>query len=288
MLNDQDLERYIKQGQSEPHRTNQASSEELQPGATPAQRSVSSGNGYWEMMEAAGQAFSENAAQLRTRTGNRGGSGDGRPDFKLMEEMEKCFARFAEGLLEGALLPYWQSRSQRLVDREDLHDLPIKARYSEATVENAPASFEFRTGVAEDDPMFIRVGEEFLAIRYTSLLRSVLVNMRRLMSFISASFVLAIVAWNTYPFEPRQMIDWIFTALLIILGFGVVCVLAQIHRDPILSRITHTSANELGVDFWGRLISLGAIPVLTWLAYTFPDVGTFLYKFFQPAVTLTH
>jgi hypothetical protein len=115
-----------------------------------------------------------------------------------------------------------------------------------------------------------------------------MVNLRRLMSFITAAFVLAIIAWNSYPFEPRQMVDWIFTALLFILGLGVVHVLAQMHRDPILSRITDTKANELGSDFWVRLVSLGAIPLLTWLAYTFPDVGSFLFKIFQPTISVTH
>jgi hypothetical protein len=93
------------------------------------------------------------------------------------------------------------------------------------------------------------------------------------MYFISTTFALAIMAWNSYPFQPRQVIDWMFTLLLIILGSGVVWVFAQMYRDPILSRITHTTPNELGMEFYLRVASFGAIPLLTWLAYHFPDVG---------------
>jgi len=99
---------------------------------------------------------------------------------------------------------------------------------------------------------------------------------------VSASFVLAIVAWNSYPFQPRQFIDLVFTCMLAILGCGIIMVLAQMHRDPILSRITHTRPNELGLEFYGRIIALGAVPLLTWVTYQFPDVGSTLFKFLQP------
>jgi hypothetical protein len=128
------------------------------------------------------------------------------------------------------------------------------------------------------------VAEEFLAIRYLSLIRSVLANLRYLMLFVSASFILAIVAWNSYPFQPSQLVDLFFTGLLAVLGSGVIWVFAQMHRNAILSRITGTGANELGWDFYLRVVSFGALPVLTWLANQFPDIGNLISKFLQPGV----
>jgi hypothetical protein len=61
-------------------------------------------------------------------------------------------------------------------------------------------------------------------------------------------------------------------------------VFAQMHRDPILSRITETNADELGLDFYIRIVSFGAIPVLTWLAYQFPDIGSAIFRFLQPGL----
>jgi hypothetical protein len=130
----------------------------------------------------------------------------------------------------------------------------------------------------------IHAAEEFLAIRCLALIRVVLVNLRFLMIFVPLSFVLTITAWNSYPFQPRQFINWIFTCLLCVLGTGTVVVLAQMYRDPLLSRITNKDSNELGWDFFFKVASLGALPVLSWLAYNYPQIGNTLFKIFQPSV----
>ncbi len=104
------------------------------------------------------------------------------------------------------------------------------------------------------------MAEELLVFRYVALIRSVLVNIHYLMLFVSSAFVLAIIAWNSYPFQPHQLIDWCFTLLLVFLGAGFVWLLAQMHRNAILSRITDTTPNKLGVDFYLRLVTFGAGP----------------------------
>jgi hypothetical protein len=90
--------------------------------------------------------------------------------------------------------------------------------------------------------------------------------------------------WNCSSFQPRKLLDWCFTFFLAILGGGVIAVFAQMHRNAILSRITDTRANELGSDFYFRVVSFGALPVITWLAYQFPDFGNMIYRFIEPVV----
>jgi hypothetical protein len=67
-------------------------------------------------------------------------------------------------------------------------------------------------------------------------MRAVQVNIRHLMTFVSFAFVLTIVAWNSYPFRPRQWIDVAFSALLSCLELGIIWVFAQMHRDAILNK----------------------------------------------------
>ena len=55
-------------------------------------------------------------------------------------------------------------------------------------------------------------------MRYVALMRSVLVNLRYVMVFISVTFVLTIIAGNAYPFETHQLINRSFTSLMICLG----------------------------------------------------------------------
>jgi hypothetical protein len=198
-----------------------------------------------------------------------------RGELNLMCAIECDYATFAEALLAGVLVPYWSEMRCSPVEAE-LPPSPASVKEKhEAESPEKPGS------KACVDPPYIRLAEEFLAIRYLSLIRSVLINLRQLMTFVSAAFVLALVAWNSYPFQPRQWINWAFTGLLFMLGAGVVYVFAQMHRNPILSRITGTQANELGIDFYIRLVAFGAVPVLTWLASQFPTIGSSVSRLLQ-------
>jgi len=59
------------------------------------------------------------------------------------------------------------------------------------------------------------------------------------------------------------------------------------HRNSILNRITDSDASKLGGEFWVRLATFGAVPVLTWLAYQFPAVGGSILRMVQPGLGLS-
>ena len=188
-----------------------------------------------------------------------------KPDYELLENLEVKLAEFGRFLLSSILIPHWRNERAGLVESRETECAPPPES-------KLPAS--------------ILAAEEFLAIRYVSLITAVLANLRYLMTFVSVSFVLAFLAWNSSAFQPRQLVDWSFTILLAILGAGVIAVFAQMHRNTLLSRITDTKANELGWDFYFRIVSFGALPVITWLAYQFPDFGNAIYRFIEPAVPI--
>ncbi|MCU1321475.1 MAG: hypothetical protein JWM43_1124 [Acidobacteriaceae bacterium] len=185
-------------------------------------------------------------------------------ELGLVRAIELDYKKFSEALLQGVLIPYWLDHRSGFIE---------------------PGSKEDENGGLKDPLLHILLAEEFLAHRYLSLVRAVLVNLRYLMAFVSTAFVLTVIAWNIYPFQPRAGIDWIFTGLLFVLGTGIVAVFAQMHRNPILSRITNTGINELGMPFFIRLATFGAVPVLTWLAYQFPGIGSTLLKVAQPGLS---
>ena len=182
-----------------------------------------------------------------------------------IEEGYACFCRI---LIEDLLADYWDKKRIGLV--EDISDEGAKSE--------PPKQQE------SGEPSLNQIAEELIVLRYVALIRAVLINIRYLMLFVSTAFVLALVGWNSYPFQPHAFIDWCFTILLGILTFGFVAVLAQMHRNAILSRVTNTTANELGWEFYARIFAFGAVPVLTWLAYQFPDVGGTIYRIIQPGL----
>jgi hypothetical protein len=206
-----------------------------------------------------------------------------RDELNLMASIERCYARFCELLLEGLLIPYWDKERTGFVEGEPMEMMPIKAKRGTAEVQDA---LELHAAPHKGEEENIRLAEEFLAIRYLSVIRAVLINLRYTMIFVSMAFVLAILAWNSYPFRPQSWIDWMFTAVLVILGSGIVWVFAQMYRNPTLSRITDTSANELGKEFYLRLATFGGIPLLTWLASQFPVIGNSLLHFIKPGLEI--
>jgi hypothetical protein len=206
-----------------------------------------------------------------------------RGELNLMGGIEQCYARFCEVLLEHLLIPYWDKERTGFVEGDPMEMMPIKAKRGSAEVQD---TLELHAAPHKGEEEHIRLAEEFLAIRYVSVIRAVLVNLRYTMIFVSVAFVLAILAWNSYPFRPQRWIDWMFTAVLAILGSGIIWVFAQMYRDPTLSRITDTSTNELGKEFYLRLVSFGAVPVLTWLASQFPVIGNTLFHLLKPGLEI--
>lgn len=205
-------------------------------------------------------------------------------DHRLLRKLDKKLAYFGQKLLAIVLIPWWKEDKIGLVDSRSTDE---PRRVSAKQTSSQPDMLaEFYVSTCENEPAEIIKAEEFIAIRYVSFVRAVLTNMRYSMTLVSLTFVLTMLAWNSYPFQPREIVDWLFTGFLLVIGAGMVWVFAQIHRDPILSRITDSKPNQLGLDFWFRIFSYGAIPVITWITYEYPDIGASLYRWIQPSTEL--
>ena len=126
--------------------------------------------------------------------------------------------------------------------------------------------------------------EHFIALRYVTFIRGVLGHLRHVMIFLALSFSLALTSLNIYSFEPHQSLIWSFTLIFVVTGAMVVGVLMQLHRDPILSRVTGTSGNTLDLHFYLRIVAFGSVPLLTLLATHYPALGRYLVSFLQPSL----
>ncbi len=201
--------------------------------------------------------------------------------------IEEGYATFCGALLDSVLTHYWDKVRTGLVEESNSPVTPEAKSDEAANPQKADATAkpdEKPDKTPRCGPAFIHLAEELIVIRYVALIRAVLVNMRYLMLFVSAAFVLTIISWNSYPFQPHRLIDWCFTFLFVFISIGFITIFAQMHRNPLLSRITDTAPNKLGIDFYLRLATFGAVPVLTWLAYQFPGIGGNLFRILQPSL----
>ena len=133
------------------------------------------------------------------------------------------------------------------------------------------------------DPLRI-AAEEFLALRFLTVIAFTLKLMRGLLAFISYGFILLLAALTVYPFEGQRHIEAAIVCLFLVAGVMVGFVFAQMDRDPLLCRLSESKPNRLGLTFVYRMISYGALPLFALLATLVPDIGNFLQSWIQPAL----
>jgi hypothetical protein len=126
--------------------------------------------------------------------------------------------------------------------------------------------------------------EKYVALRWVAFIRGVIGRIRLLIIFLAISFSLAMISLVIYSFEPHRELLWSVTALFIAIGLITIKVLIQMHRDPVMSRITNTKPGQLGTTFYIRLVALGAGPLVTLLATHFPSIGRYVLSFLQPGL----
>jgi hypothetical protein len=128
-----------------------------------------------------------------------------------------------------------------------------------------------------------RTAEDFLCLFYFNFISAVFMSMRSLTMMIAGVYVFVLLSFGSYPFEPRLSFRILAFFIFIMIVATVAFVLAQMHKDATLSRITKTNPGELGIDFWLRLALFVSVPLLSLVASAFPSVGGFLFSWLQPA-----
>jgi hypothetical protein len=128
------------------------------------------------------------------------------------------------------------------------------------------------------------LAEGLIAFQFISYIRYTLRQMRNLIYFVMVGFVLSIVALHSYPFQEPRVITTFITIMFGLFALGIVLVMVQADRDPILSRITNTRPGALNAGFFKRLGLYLAVPAVTVLASQVPSWGRFLFSWVQPAL----
>jgi hypothetical protein len=179
------------------------------------------------------------------------------------------------------LVSYWKSdEGARDVPDDDAND---KIVLKESDADQKIVLYVERNDVDPYSSQMKRL-EQFVALRYVAFIGGVLYQIRLLIIIVAMLFTLILLSLNFYSFEPHRSLIWSFTAMFAIIGFLIVNVLREVHRDNVLSRVTGTRASELGLDFYLRIALFGVGPLATLLATHFPAIGRFFGSFLQPGL----
>jgi hypothetical protein len=145
-------------------------------------------------------------------------------------------------------------------------------------------SRERQINVGPQESPQIQLAEQFVCLAYLTFILSVLLRIRTLVMTVAGMYVFILLSFGSYPFEPKATFHVLMVLLLISSASIVGFVFAQMHQDATLSRITDTTPGELGIDFWIRLASFLAVPLLSLLSVQFPAITNFLFSWMQPAL----
>lgn len=133
-------------------------------------------------------------------------------------------------------------------------------------------------------PPYVKATEQFVCLIFMNFIFMGLRQVRNLVTIVAGMFVFVALSLSSYPFEPKTTLRSFMLLLLFALAIAAAVIYAQMHRDPILSRITGTTPGKLGGDFWLRLAGAVGLPALGLLAYQFPQVSNLLFSWLEPAL----
>jgi hypothetical protein len=180
--------------------------------------------------------------------------------MRRVENLQRQVAKAAAAVMRYVLVPFWFDEKTPVVSVDtDLLDRPKL-------------------------PPVRSLAEEFAALVYVNFLVSVLLRLRAFVICAIGLYVCIVLSISVYPFEPHPALQTMAVILLIVMGVAVGYVYAEMHRDPILSKLTSTNAGELGWDFWVKFAAAGAIPLFSLLAVQFPELSKTLFMWLEPAL----
>lgn len=178
-------------------------------------------------------------------------------------EVANCARECAEFLLERILVPQWNS------GKTDPDPGP-----------------DGEKGAAEPvgRERSYRLAAEYVALRFASYIRYVVMQLRNLLLFASVGFVLLSLALSSLDFQSPEGIRWFLVAMFAAVGVPSVLVLLEMERDPVLSRMADSNPGELSGGVFLRLAGFGLLPLLGMLSNQFPSFSRFLFSWLQPTL----
>lgn len=132
------------------------------------------------------------------------------------------------------------------------------------------------------------LSQEFVALRFLSFIRYVMLQLRNLLTYIMFGFVLLVLSLGSYPFGEPRLIAWALGAGFVLIGVPVIWVFLAMAKDAILSRLTETKAGEVDWSFYLRTASFAILPLMSLLASHFPSVEQYIFSWVQPLLDSLH
>jgi hypothetical protein len=200
-----------------------------------------------------------------------------------IEALQKMMAKIAGRMMVDVLSPLWHADRLPVVSvGTDFEEGKDKHSTDSGSKESKPK--ENDADPPERVSLLRLLAEEYVALIYVNFLVTVLLRVRTMIVCAIGLYVFLVLSLNAYPFEPHPALQSLSVLLIVLLGAAVGFVYTEMHRDPVLSRLTSSEPGELGWDFWLKALSAAAIPLFSLLATQFPAINQVFTSWLQPAL----
>ena len=131
--------------------------------------------------------------------------------------------------------------------------------------------------------------DRYLALRFVTLIRYILLQMRNLMWFVIYGYFLAVVAVIFYPFQGGKNLGEILAVTFAVVLVLMAILVTGILRNPMLKRLEDHESNVATVlEPVFHLLSVGGLPALALLAWQFPWIGQMAFSWLRPLLSAFH
>ena len=102
--------------------------------------------------------------------------------------------------------------------------------------------------------------------------------------------LLLLFAVTSYPFEPNRMLltfSWVVVLSVVAISLWI---FLELDRNTLMSHVSGTHPGEITFNwaFFGRLVSFGAVPLLSVAAAQYPQIATIVFRTLAPLSGLLH
>jgi hypothetical protein len=131
--------------------------------------------------------------------------------------------------------------------------------------------------------VWLRLGEEFIAMRVVAFIYSLFPYLRNTLLFVTSGLLVLLATLISYPFQPQRFLVLFMSALMLAGAALAVMIVVQMNRSEVLSRVAKSEPGKLTVDrhFLSRVIVYAVLPLLSILASQFPQVRGFAFSWLE-------
>src|SRR5262245_4669674 len=99
------------------------------------------------------------------------------------------------------------------------------------------------------DYFWLRLAEDFVAMRSATFISHVLFHLRELMTAALLGALLLVAALAAYPFQPPRFIDLCSLGVVAAVVVAGLVVIVRLERNEILSRLSGTAPGKVSFNF---------------------------------------